>query len=159
MQTTSTTRALEFPTANLITNGFASVVIGQTIFTSPATGNTATTLRGPYGAAFNSAGDLFVPDYTNNRVLEYEPAYTPPSTPSTPSASNSVADAGQYETFSTSFSNGQSPYTYNWILSNAVTGVVVNIISFSNALTTNTAPAGPRLFRLELPPQGECHGI
>jgi hypothetical protein len=67
-----------------------------------------------------------------------------PTTPSTPAASNSVADASQYETFSTSFTGSSSPYTYNWIISNAVTGTVVYSSSSSNSLTTNT-------FTLQIP--------
>ena len=66
------------------------------------------------------------------------PAYTAPTTPSQPSASNAIADVGQYETFSTSFTGSSSPYTYNWIISNSVDNSVVYSISFSNSLTTNT---------------------
>jgi hypothetical protein len=69
--------------------------------------------------------------------------YTPPTTPSQPSASNAIVDTNQYEAFSTSFTGssgtgGGGPYTYNWIISNAVTGASVNTLTFSNAFTTNT---------------------
>ncbi len=69
--------------------------------------------------------------------------YTVPTTPSQPSASNSVADVNQYESFSTSFtgstgSGGGGPYTYNWIISNSVTNMVVYSNTVSNSLTTNT---------------------
>jgi hypothetical protein len=65
-------------------------------------------------------------------------SYTAPSTPSQPSASNPIANTSQYETFSTSFTGGTSPYTYNWIISNSVTGAVVYTSSASNSLTANT---------------------
>lgn len=74
-----------------------------------------------------------MPSLSGNLIL-----YVPPNTPTITSPTNIVADVGQSETFSTSFSAGTSPYTYNWIISNAVTGGVTFYQSFSNSLTSNT---------------------
>ena len=64
-------RVLEFSAGNLITNGFATNVIGQTSFTSGSFGTTANTLNSPVGIAFDSAGNLWVADSGNNRILEF----------------------------------------------------------------------------------------
>jgi hypothetical protein len=60
--------------ANLVfSNGqAASVVIGQTLFTSGGSSTTSTTLSGPWGsAAVSSDGTLYIADYGNNRVMGY----------------------------------------------------------------------------------------
>ncbi|TLX93143.1 MAG: hypothetical protein E6K91_09015 [Thaumarchaeota archaeon] len=55
-----------------ITSGeAATVVIGQGTFTTGTFGTTATTLTGPVGISFDSAGNLWVADSSNSRVLEY----------------------------------------------------------------------------------------
>ena len=64
-------RVLEFSANNLITGAFATNVIGQTSFTSGTTGTTANTLNSPGGIAFDSAGNLWVTDSNNNRVLKF----------------------------------------------------------------------------------------
>jgi sugar lactone lactonase YvrE len=54
------------------TNGeAASVVIGQSGFTSSAAATTQTGLRFPTGVAIGPGGSLWVADYKNNRVLEF----------------------------------------------------------------------------------------
>jgi sugar lactone lactonase YvrE len=55
----------------------ASVVLGQTLFTTNTAGTPAASanLYRPDGLAFNGAGDLFVSDRANNRVLEYAPPF------------------------------------------------------------------------------------
>jgi sugar lactone lactonase YvrE len=63
-------RILEF-VAPLFNGEAASVVIGQTGFT---TGSCATTRSGlcvPASVTFDKSGDLWVADYSNNRVLEF----------------------------------------------------------------------------------------
>jgi secreted PhoX family phosphatase len=57
--------------APITTGESASVVIGQTSFTTNTFGTTATTLRAPNGISFDPAGNLWVVDQNNNRVLEY----------------------------------------------------------------------------------------
>jgi sugar lactone lactonase YvrE len=71
-------RVLMYPVANLSTNGGAATVeLGQpatTAFTSATANNggiLATSLNGPLGLAFDSAGNLWVADQSNNRVLMY----------------------------------------------------------------------------------------
>src|SRR3989454_12794815 len=49
----------------------ATVVVGQGSFTTKTAGTTATTLSVPLGISFDSAGNLWVADKGNNRVLKY----------------------------------------------------------------------------------------
>src|SRR5207245_778571 len=49
----------------------ATVVIGQGSFTTGTSGTTATTLHSPLGISFDSAGNLWVVDFNNNRILKY----------------------------------------------------------------------------------------
>ena len=58
------------------TNMNASLVIGQGGFTSGAAMATSTGLNGPHLIAFDPAGDLWVTDTNNNRVLEYQAPFT-----------------------------------------------------------------------------------
>jgi sugar lactone lactonase YvrE len=53
----------------------ASAVIGQLNFTSRAAAVTANGLSGPLAVALDAAGNLFVADARNNRVLEYKPPF------------------------------------------------------------------------------------
>src|SRR3989454_11762427 len=57
--------------APITTGETATVVIGQGSFTTNTAGTTATTLLNPTGISFDSAGNLWVADQANNRVLEY----------------------------------------------------------------------------------------
>jgi hypothetical protein len=54
----------------------ASVVIGQSSLTTSTCGHTASTNDGPEQLAFDPAGDLFVADWLNNRLLEFTPPLT-----------------------------------------------------------------------------------
>ena len=57
-------------------NGMAaSLVIGQTDFVSNGTATTASGFEFPSGIAFDSAGDLWMGDVTNYRVLEFKPPF------------------------------------------------------------------------------------
>jgi sugar lactone lactonase YvrE len=67
-------RILEF-TAPFTTGKAASLVIGQTDFTSGGWATTSTGLTGPIGLAFDS-GNLWVADYWNSRVLEFTAPFT-----------------------------------------------------------------------------------
>ena len=68
----SNNRVLEYLKGSGFTTGeSASVVIGQSGFGSGAPATTATGLSGPTGLAFDQAGNLWVGDLFNNRVLEY----------------------------------------------------------------------------------------
>lgn len=93
-------RVLEYNTP-LTTDSVADRVIGQNNdFTSAVSnlgGVSASSLGGPYGVAVTFAGDLYVADYNNNRVLEYD----------TPLTTDLVADRvfGQGGSFSNAFIN------------------------------------------------------
>jgi sugar lactone lactonase YvrE len=54
----------------------ASVAIGQADLNSSNCGTTASTLDSPLGVAFDSNGNLWTGDYTNNRVLEFKAPFT-----------------------------------------------------------------------------------
>ncbi len=64
-------RVLEYLSSNLITDGAASVVLGQPDLVTSACTTTPTGLCGPSGITFDSSGNLWVADSQNNRVLEY----------------------------------------------------------------------------------------
>jgi sugar lactone lactonase YvrE len=66
----SNNRVLEYATP-ITTGEAATVVIGQGTFTTGTVGTTATSLSAPIGISFDSAGNLWVADRANNRVLEY----------------------------------------------------------------------------------------
>ena len=54
----------------------ASLVIGQTSLTSESLSGGQNWLSGPNAAAFDSSGNLWVADSSNNRVLEFTPPFT-----------------------------------------------------------------------------------
>lgn len=67
-------RVLEFKPP--FTNGMAaSLVIGQADFTSNGNATTASGFYNPWGVAFDSAGDLWIVDYANSRVLQFKPPF------------------------------------------------------------------------------------
>jgi hypothetical protein len=68
-------RVLEFK-APLTTGMAASVVLGQTDFTSYDTGTTASTMEYPTAISFDSEGNAHVADYENSRVLVFAPPFT-----------------------------------------------------------------------------------
>jgi sugar lactone lactonase YvrE len=53
----------------------ASLVIGQTDFVSSGSNTTASSLDYPTGIAFDRAGNLWIGDTENDRVLEFVPAF------------------------------------------------------------------------------------
>jgi streptogramin lyase len=67
-------RVLEYHTP-LTTDTIADVVLGQPNFTSNAANNggvSASSLHGPHGVAVDTAGNVYVADLYNNRVLVYD---------------------------------------------------------------------------------------
>ena len=54
----------------------ASLVIGQSDFTSNGQDTTLTTFHGPACLVFDASGNLWVSDYYNNRVLMFKPPFT-----------------------------------------------------------------------------------
>ncbi len=67
---TGNNRVLEF-VAPLFTGMAASLVIGQSSFTSSGSATTQSGLHNPEGLAFDSSGNLWVAENSNNRVLEF----------------------------------------------------------------------------------------
>ncbi len=58
------------------TDESASVVLGQSQFTTLGSGLTATAMDGPFDTAQDSAGNLYVSDLENSRVLQFKPPFT-----------------------------------------------------------------------------------
>jgi streptogramin lyase len=54
----------------------ASVAVGQSDLSSNALGTTRNGLKGPWGIAFDSSGDLWVADSGNSRVVEFQPPFS-----------------------------------------------------------------------------------
>ncbi len=54
----------------------ASIVIGQSNFTSNSYSTSQTGIALPMGAAFDSSGNLWVADSHNSRILEFESPFT-----------------------------------------------------------------------------------
>ena len=54
----------------------ASLVLGQSNFTSGAANTTQNGMYSPYGASFDSSGNLWVADTQNSRVLEFSPPFS-----------------------------------------------------------------------------------
>jgi sugar lactone lactonase YvrE len=54
----------------------ASVAIGQTDLSSSSCGTSASTTEGPLGLTFDSNGNLWTGDYSNNRALQFKPPFT-----------------------------------------------------------------------------------
>jgi len=68
-------RVLEY-TSPFSTGMNATLVLGQSSFTTGAGATTADGLAAPYGLAFDFSGNLWVADGDNNRVLEYVPPFS-----------------------------------------------------------------------------------
>jgi len=68
-------RILEY-THPFTTGQAASLVLGQSSFTTGGTGTSTTTLNTPDALAFDSHGNLWVSDQGNNRILEYSSPFT-----------------------------------------------------------------------------------
>ncbi len=78
----------------------------------------------------------------NGNVVVYDYGTIPPldiiTLPSISQSTSGVLDAGQTVTFSTSFAGGVSPYTYNWIVSNTISGSLVANSLYASSLTSNS---------------------
>ncbi len=72
----SSNRVTRFDNAQNITSGSASAsaVFGEPNFTTGGGGTTSSTVTTPYGGAIDDAGHLYIPDWTNNRVLRFDNA-------------------------------------------------------------------------------------
>ncbi len=74
---TGNNRVLGYLDAASFANGAdADLVVGQADFVSSAAGLTASNLDSPQGLAVDSGGNLYVSDFNNNRVLEYNDPFS-----------------------------------------------------------------------------------
>lgn len=70
-------RILEYDSTLLGSSGpNARIVIGQSSFTTSASATSASGLNNPESIAFDYAGDLWVADKGNNRILMFEPPFS-----------------------------------------------------------------------------------
>ncbi len=78
----------------------------------------------------------------NGNVVAYNYGTIPPldiiTLPSISQSASGYLDAGQSVTFSTSFTGGISPYTYNWIVSNTISGATVANSLYTSPLASNS---------------------
>jgi sugar lactone lactonase YvrE len=72
---TENDRVLEF-IPPFTTGMNATLVLGQSNFTTRAAGTSSTNLTLPSGLAFNATGALFVADRANDRVVAFDPPFT-----------------------------------------------------------------------------------
>ena len=130
-------RVLEY--ANPQTNSSASRVFGQPDFTT-ATANTggrgASTLQDPAGVAVDSAGNLYVSDRLNHRVLRYDLARS---------------DVG------VTVSAAPNPVTVGNDLTFTITVRTAGPDPATNVILTDTLPAGATLSSVTAS-QGTCNG-
>ncbi len=103
-------RVLEYMKGSGFVSGqAASVVIGQGNFTSKGEGLSATGMNYPNGVAFDSAGNLWVSDSANGRLLSYEGAAS--QTTQTTSTTSSTATTRSTSTHSSQLSTSTSRST------------------------------------------------
>ena len=74
----------------------ATLVLGQSGFTSNTEATSQTGLYNPVGLSFGSHGNLWVADWHNNRVLEYPPPSYPLASVTVTAPANSTAITGTY---------------------------------------------------------------
>lgn len=110
-----------FPTSN---GHAADLVLGQLNFTSTALGTSATSLNGPYQGVFvDAAGQLFVTDSGNNRVLVWN---------SFPTSNDQAADRVLGQQDFTSNGSGTTATTLNYPTGVYVSGTQVFVTDHSN---------------------------
>ncbi len=72
-------RVLRFSTIGLTNGAPAEAVFGQPDFTTTSSGTSATKMNTPFGLAVDAAGNLFVSERDNSRVLRFNAAFSKPS--------------------------------------------------------------------------------
>ena len=73
-------RVVMFPNASTASsNEAATKVLGQSNFLNEATGTTASTMNNPIGIYGDGAGNIYVSEYQNNRILIFENAASLPN--------------------------------------------------------------------------------
>jgi hypothetical protein len=99
----------------------ASIAIGQTDLNSSNCGTTASTLDSPLGLAFDSKGNLWTGDYTNNRVLEFKAPFTTGMSASLvigqadfTSSASATSAAGLFDPYDVSFDSEGNLYVADY---------------------------------------------
>jgi sugar lactone lactonase YvrE len=72
-------RVLRFSTIGLTNGAPAEAVFGQPDFTTTTLGTSATKMNTPFGLAVDAAGNLFVSERDNHRILRFDAAFSKPS--------------------------------------------------------------------------------
>lgn len=124
----------------------ATVAIGQTDLISGSCGTTASTLDSPLGLAFDSSGNLWTGDYTNNRVLEFKAPFTTGMSASVvigqanfTSSTGSTSASGMSEPYDVSFDNKGNLYVADY----GNNRTVVFSGTFSNGMSATTVLGAP----------------
>ena len=129
-------RVLEY-TAPFSTGETASLVIGQSSFTSNAVAVTSTGFAGPADLAFDSGGNLWAADQYNHRILEYATSSSTSSSSSSSShTSSSSSSSSSHASSSSSSVSTTSPRVGSWIYLGTAAAVVVVIIIVAAYYTT-----------------------
>lgn len=104
---TSQNRVLRWDNVSAKSNGAnADAVLGQTDFSSSTSGSTASTLTSPTGLALDSSNNLYVSDFSNNRVLRFANAtsFSSGASASGVLGASSTSGAGTGDVTSSTFS-------------------------------------------------------
>jgi YVTN family beta-propeller protein len=133
-----------------VINAVTATVLGNMLISNAFTSNTwlwQVPLTANSGVGNTIEANILITDsattneminsiYTSNIVILS--SYTQMSTP-TLTLSNALIDQGQSILFTTSFSSGTSPYTYNYQIVNSITGATIaNMLFTGNSYTSNT---------------------
>ena len=118
----------------------AQLVIGQSGFTSSGSATSPTGLSGPQFINFDQSGNLWVADYENNRVLEYEPPFTTNESARVVIGQTDFTSGGSGTTQSTlasPFSAAFDPDGDLWVADSVNNRVLEFVPSFANGMNAS----------------------
>ncbi len=146
-------RVLEFakPFSNSMS---ASLVLGQSGFTSNVPTTSATGMANPLGLAFDASGNLWVADNSNNRLLEYQAGVggSTSTTTSVTSSSTSTTSSGSTTSTTSSTASSTSASSNSGTVTISVTtptftttstSTSTTAVTSSSSRTTSTVPEFP----------------
>jgi sugar lactone lactonase YvrE len=108
--------------STICTHMAASVVIGQSTFTTSGAATTATGIHDPDGVAFDPNGNLWVSDDMNNRVLEYQGSGSTSSSSTTSSSTTSSTSTTSSSSTTSSTTTSSSSSTISTTTSTSSSG-------------------------------------